>query len=568
MQDLIPVPHVQQQINQPNLQLDIPRQFDDISILREISKKYILIPKSRTFIPDNYVVPPPPDNKPELSEPKSYTVDNGDWRSKYDILEQLKNKEKDNIHSNKKEAPENNMKNYEMQNQTFEDLPNKYETELPEKELPSNKFLVENYLAAIDNLKITDIPANPETNIVQFQKSPEINSNTCALAEQIPNIESNAIEHNVPIVEEAQYDSHQEQNTVNDKQKVQEYAIYNEGDEQLAEYQNYPNEYEQQNPEAIPHQEITPQSQENDIYVNQNDYSPIQTVNPSELVQEIHNEPEVKDDRDTAEIEYPIDVINVAEFTPEDNVQLQDGFNINPEYVPIQKPYEQSNVGEYVPSQETYYEQPNAEGYGTSNIEINDQQNIAATSEHADNSGIEAFDAEQKEMFYSEQQDEYAYHQQAAGEAYEPEYVPNEQYQENPDYTYYGQVDQQEDYPVEINEHEETNQRYDPNYEQQYAPTQQQDYVDPQFEPNQQQFEHIQQQFEQNQQQYIEPQVPEQFEQQYAEPALYEQMQQGYEQYVYEQENKDTMQDVEEVMDQEEGYVAENKVAKQTKENN
>lgn len=527
--------HKNQQITRPsyhNLQLDLPRNYiEETSILKEISKKYILIPKLRTTFPnDGFDDLPLP--VPDSSE-KPNDIENNDWKSKYVILDQLKNREKEEeitkyISKDNRFDNTNNLdiattdNDQVMQNYIGEELPTRYEEEIPEKDV-SDQLVVENELKRLEKCKINDEIPKPE--VTHMPSALSLNSdNATPYYDETQNeiFDQNAHKGTSEVNENLEYNTQLEHNPIPAEQNVEAVSHidsnqyqenYPEQEFQPGQEQEYPIEYDQFIPktEGDTHTEL-----ENVVNQEENDYSPIEVINPNELVDEINKDISVQEANAPANEyhnemanEYPAEIANTQEFTPNDAVQqpvLQDKQGINSEnYMTDDGTIVQGNP---VPQQ--------------------------LSDDPTDNSGIEEFDAEQRDMFYSEQANEnYAYDEQGtAGDAYNAEYAQNQNYPQAQEYAYYdGAQEEEGTYPVEINEHEETQQLYDQHYKQQYTTNYEQGY--------EQQAVYMEQ----------DPTQP-----QFEEPALYDQAQQEFEQYNLEQ-TPETQEQVEQVLDREDGYI-------------
>lgn len=513
--------HMNQQMTRPsyhNLQLDFPRNvIDETSILKEISKKYILIPKLRTTFPNDVLEVIPPSAPTPVSSVKASDIDNNDWKSKYDILEQLKKKEKDEETDkytyNDKNNLDRTIDNDVMQTYTREELPTKYEEEIPEKDV-SDQLVVENELKGQEKTTNKKINQKPSTDVARTPSALSLNPENTALfydqtqnevTEHAPQVHTNIELYNQPEQYVISAENTAEAISQIDNNQYQE----NYPEQELQPEQEYPIEYEQ----FIPNTEVDTNHSDSEKVVNQeeNDYSPIEVLNPTELVDDLNKDNNNVREANATEQEYTAETANTQEFISEEaTAVLQDEQGINPEnYMTDDGTIVQGNP---VPQM--------------------------LTEDPTDNSGIEEFDAEQREMFYSEQANEnYAYEEQgAAGDAYNAEYAQNQNYPQTQEYAYYEGAEQEERaYPVEINEHEETQQLYDQHYEQQYANA-----------------TNYEQGYEQQAVYMEQSSTQPQFEQ----PAIYDQAQQELEQYTNEEQPAETPEQVEQVLDREDGYIA------------
>lgn len=523
---------INQQLARPgyhSMQLDVSTNYiEETSILTEISKKYILIPKLRTTIQNDVpeVIPStiPAPVSSVIGKKTTNDVDTSDWKSKYDILEQLKTKEKEEgIHKYAKTDEQPTRKNnidrandntHVMQNYIRDDLSTRYEEEIPEKDV-SDQLAVEKSLEKCIISEKLEIPSTYASHTTSAHSlTPE------SAAPYTPTQKETSDRYEVN--ENMMHDTQPEPYVDPAEQNVE---VASEIDNNI-EYQNYPEqefpiEYEQ----FIPITESdTNHTQEQVINQVENDYNPIEVINPSELANEIYKEnivqepietgneyiAEIADTQEFTQDEYLAGIVNTQEFTKDEAVVLQHGQGIHPE--------------NYMSNDETI-------------VEGNPLPQMLAENP-PENTGIEEFDAEQREMLYSEQADqnyEYVEQDAGAGDAYNKDYAQNENYPQTQEYAYYegaGQEEEEGTHPVEINEHEETQQLYDQQYEQQYTTNYEQGYgqqaVYMEQDPTQPQFE---------------------------KPALYGQDHTEFEQYTYDQQPAETQEQVEKVLDSEDGYI-------------
>lgn len=528
------------------------KNYEDTFLIQEISKKYILIPKLRSAFVNNYIqnMTPNPNNeslqilhpvqdKNPMTDVNPSTNENTDWKSKYEILNILKNEENKeqtvNLNIDVKGVSEPNVTkqsllrnieeqavNYNNNINTDLETTNKYLNELPEKDVSHDALnhefthpIIEyspndttyantipntynenskEFIANVDptddlNFKLRDIKLDynhsdatnifPPVGVSNYEAKPESDVDMPSTGPAIPGKLSGDT-----------YSEHIENENVYPVEV--DSAIY---DQNVAVEQNKSADSEQV------------------LYLDGDEISPIQLVNPSGLVNEMQNAlPVVGDFNNIAKDEDSVEFGNIQEFTKNQSIQMKTDVNVNIQ----EKVEEQTNV-------DSMYD-----------LEI-PAEGVELTENQVDVSGsIADFDAEQREMFYSEPTDESNTYPQGDVNAFNPEYsqMENQESQEN---AYYVGI-QQEAYPVEISDQEMT-QQYDPNYEQQYV------HLDEGLE---------EQQYEQQ---------PEQYERQ-----SYDQQEPTFEVQQYEQQNYETQEQVEQVLDVEDGYIDQQQLAETVEE--
>lgn len=568
----IQVTHPDPQIILPtpqNMELDIQRNhLDNTTLLREISKKYILIPKLRSSLVNEHIatIPPQALSPIAVSLPLTNATSKEDWKSKYDILEQLKKKEKDDqadkyvndeqfpvkeiqaVSLNKKNDifnygvvpykdtdvynPQERGDGYVLQSIDAKKLNTKYEHEVPEEDLVSGRAKTEAELqsserSSICYSKTRELSTDKASMSVTPNISPETDRGSYILQNQ--HLEQYAPVENDP----ATSSSYPNENLI--ASECTNEVFTNNIQHQINEVpqqegEGYPDQYEQ------PTEIEGKYPETNNVYLDPEDYSPIQ------VVEQLSIKPTANDSIDIKEevTEYPTEMLNVEEFTPKDDVKLIDGINVNPKYMISKENTEPAYDVNPELEIETVHQSP-----------AEQQETI---------SGIDDFNAEQKEMFYSEETAQYSYNQQQ-GDAYNQDYVPPEQ-----DYTSYESPAalQEQESPIEINEHEESTTRYDQAYEEQYAA-----YDQNQLEyTRQEQLENVQpegynqtgQQYEgydqTEQHQYYPQEGYDQTEQQpYVQQEVYNPADQQYQDYEYLQHGEETAQNIQETFDTEQGFV-------------
>lgn len=497
------------------LHLSNKDNLDETIFLKDLSKRYILIPKLHSTVSDNEINIKMPDIK---SDP--ILDDNNDWKSKYHILTQL-NKTENKVLRKVNHSPKTNdiptkyenTQKYEtnFNNNINEDDNMKYKYEIPEKDVTVNKDTID-LLNTENNDIINDSyqkiqttndlnPSYEPTHFETYESNISNKIQNLYLSGNLLSDDKLNTKNYDGVVENVNPTTNSEYISLNSETEI----YYEQKNQENCENLNV-SEPEFQKSEKISnldHNVSFVERNENNLSGTNTSYF---TKNaPDNVVQEI--EKEVMPDTTN---EFPIETINMQNFTLNENTTSEDGVNINHEDISLNQ----------VPIDVTNH--------------VNTNSDPVIIQEHTDNTvyttDIEEFDKEQREMFYSEQH-----------EAFDPntdniyegsEYNKKENLQQD-EYNYYqGQVEQADS--VEINEHEETAQRYDPSYEEQYAYRDQ--VYDQQIE-TQKQLEYRQQQYEEN----------------YVQENNYDELQQEYNQIQYEDYQPEIQ--IEEQFDKEQGHV-------------
>lgn len=154
--------------NPSNLFTDMPMKSTEDALIQEISKKYILIPKLRTtFINSHnniwndtagqiHNTDKLPERRPKqdtvpINDLKLNPSENADWKDKYEILNILKNEEKEKQSENTFAGYKEGLKHFARTESFLENnqIPINYDrdrteamkvTEIPEKDLPNDKL--------------------------------------------------------------------------------------------------------------------------------------------------------------------------------------------------------------------------------------------------------------------------------------------------------------------------------------------------------------------------------------------------------------------------------------------
>ncbi|KAJ0173624.1 hypothetical protein K1T71_010773 [Dendrolimus kikuchii] len=514
-------------INRPVIALEVPKNhIDETILLKELSNKFILIPKLSTTISSDYE-----NNTKQDTNFEQIIEDNSDWKSKYDILDKLKKKDKEEYIDNPthkenyglktNDVPEVYGKTHKNEiktnDHTNEDRTLKYRLEIPEKDIIEIK----------DNFELPNVgkcdttndsyhkihpvnTVNPSYDTTQFNAKVE-----SEMGQKMQNLDLNdhqQSDNNLNLKSYGKVENTYSE-AINADTPYSETELYSEQKvHESYDNPNSPTEYPsavETNDQSVPLVEENEKNLDiaNISYFNE-DKTLVAEIAPDDLVKEISHE--IKSDTTN---EFPVEIINTQDFTPNEAVKLEDSVNINSVGVDLlnQAPINLTDHPEAV----------------SDNVVIQEH-----TENTVDATDIEAFDTEQREMFYSEQQEVYDPNAdnvyQAGG------YNQNENFQQDEQYAYY-QSQLEQSYPIEINEHEEASQKYDPSYEKQYG-YEEDGYAQ---QDESQQLVYDQQQLEHN---------PEQ-------ENNYDQIQQEYNPLQYEQEHYEPETQIEQQLDNEQGYI-------------
>ncbi|CAH2207499.1 jg4277, partial [Pararge aegeria aegeria] len=412
----------------PSRQISVPAVCvtkDEETILQEISKKYILIPKLR-FTSENNVM---------IHNPSSANND-ADWRKKYNILDELKKIEKEGsseISMDQPDKPYDNFKNdhefniaasnniREQQKQNINRDPVLHTSQNDEhvSKLKTNKT---------KTARIDDLNYNVDCKPLLENKQTKI-SNIAASSD-----------YENEVVCEPDLDINIEQNHITDSNELSK-ELYPHENVIKAEQKN-----ENINKDKLPYSQVQ-NIQENEFKISDN------LVPKKKDIENIKSEFDTEND--TPDLENS--KIHDSNFAVELNEKGNTEHNLNKDEIVVPPV-------ETVKNQEPYLVVSPKE-HDTENIQQQQYEPKGETSNISDNnipSQIDDFEAEQKEMFYSEETN-YNQNVDRAGNNTQNEEYTNEQY------SYYNESQQDQPYYSEINEHEESTERYDPNYQPQYV---------------------------------------------------------------------------------------------------
>lgn len=360
--------------------------------MQEISKKYILIPKLQPTNESSvtYVAHP----STTIYNPLSVSND-ADWRNKYHILDELKKIEKEGSSDVSREEPVRDNFNDE----------NEFRKNIKGQKTTDNIDLISKTQQKNDQRPIRELQENSDYNV-------EIKSPLEHATIIVPNAAIMSVENKV----------NEEQKPISDSYGVNQEFYSNANNENV----NF--------------------NQVQDTHQNEMKESTVAPKHTDEVCDNDINEPVIQN---TAVEPSEIQTDNSNYYTTTFSEKDKPVQNLKNDEV-VTKPMETN------PSEEPYA----TEGENMP-ISENIQQQEIVVNENVIPSQIDEFEDEQKEMFYSENA-EYNQNSDSVG------YTQNED-NTNEQYSYYNESQQEQPYFAEINEHEESTERYDPNYAQQYA---------------------------------------------------------------------------------------------------
>ncbi|XP_013170783.1 PREDICTED: probable serine/threonine-protein kinase kinX isoform X1 [Papilio xuthus] len=482
-----------------NFNLTMPIQNEQ-EILKEISKKYILIPRFRNILEnnDNHLL-------------KSNIDDNSDWRKKYSILEELKQNEKEDKQKTNlnicKDFTTINIKDGELNYNKIEEPKLQPELLLSEYNKNSSKTLQDNSgeIAYFDEVNDTEINKVQKPEIKKDFSNNSKNSkdfNKPISNSQTENLTQNTDSKMQPMT---YVTAPQESPTRDDNINVID-ELPNEGDvvetdlnsKDLTQKEKMQTEYER---------ELKPK--EEDIPVEKVQYSNIKSE--SEDLKETAQSANYHQDKGKHEVFEENNIkSNIDSDIKRDNNISKDLNSEQTSQPPgVDGPLLIENINSTVPNTEQEEANPKL-----NQIESHEEQkapiiaNINPVVQNLENISTDAqiheFETEQMEMFHSGPNvTEYAYDQ--TGNVVNDGYVNTVGYAQDENYAYYEGTQQQQLYSTDINDHEESTEQYDPHYEAQYAKYENQDHIiDEQYE-NYEAEENITQQQLYDQVQYEEP---------------------------------------------------------------
>lgn len=521
---------------------------DDSQIIQEIVQKFILIPKSQTVSEVNVE-----QQKQQQAQPK-FATDDINWKSKYDILNQLKENEKEEptkfiIASNEiptkdtQELPKTHINESNCYSATHLTLPDVHPLNIQQLPGAEDSLPIQSSynLQKCDDNRFEDqgdFMIQEQRENIKYDIEDQLKT-AGTIEKNESNLDSN-VYYNTKMKQVTKGDSSKEFLNINNNNANTDFLQDNGFSsierkppiEPVNEFNNPMQQYTEKSEQ--------PESMQYPINVHPEVFIPYEGA---VLEDGVNINPNGYEGNEQSEsMQCSVDVINSEAIILNDDVVLEDGGNMNYEgheesEQSQRMQYPIHNSEEFTLTDGVVVEDrvnTNSEGHeGASNygiVTLSDQSgNIGDTvdpnlgqaeiNENAVNAnGIEEFEAEQSDMWHESPSENVAYPQEA---------------HEQPNQYYYEQV---QDYPVDVNEHEETQLNYDQSYEQQYV--------------NQYEAE-----YQQETQQYDQSQAyHEGYEQNYETQPVYD----GYneeESNHHQQQMHGTPQSIEQELDNEQGYV-------------
>ncbi|XP_047511452.1 uncharacterized protein LOC125053884 isoform X1 [Pieris napi] len=402
----------------PNIKHPLAENFEESAILKAVSQKYILIPKIS------------PEQSKYCNEYKEKTIspieNDSDWKRKYNILDELK-----------KEQKSSHYTEYIAKDDTYNDLPTKdvlltnqnFSFDLNRESEPVEEILC--------NENINEMPTSETHSKQDIQYKLDEKNGLCKT-----DTLTNTNEFNIKCVPQEKKIVRDclEKNICSEKFDMQETQV-----EPLKDH-----EIRNSNSETQKYDESLKDNSDNKcipLHVTKADYN---TMNNELISQNVTAQPiinNVSQDYNSSSIDSPerkevTECINL----PIDH-QIEENKDIHHEKINIEE--HSSDVGEL-----GIISKPSLE------IEVMTPQTIERNVE--DQSQIEEFETEQKDLFYSEDQN--------VNYPYNEEQVAGDIYENNEQYSYYEATKEDPNqYVTNVNEHEESTEQYDPHYEQQFS---------------------------------------------------------------------------------------------------
>lgn len=385
-----------------NIPINYSLQRFDTSVLREISKSFILIPKHQSNISNSVTYLNPLTEKPDMMK-----NEDTNWKSKYDILNELKKSEKEG--------------NSETVNVIYEE-PNK-------PFVSSSKPLLKQERQIYEDKTRADSLENYNTDTETGKR----NSNN------VENVITNT---------SRDFNAHGKEDDIYDKtegkicSKPTFLSTESNENNQYATYVDNTHEMEpsrQQFPEHKP-KLITNMEVNNNVANND---APQDFIN-AEYTNKVDSESEYKEKSDQEKFNNEIMQRHKSNDFSEQGVQEKD--------IPIKEEIQEDIKGDIVIVSNVN----NLQNYETNEVPVISEQNA--------NADVSELENEQNEMFYTENKFNYDEHNME-----NLQYPEENQNYTNEQYSYHDESQQEQTYSAEINDHEESTERYDPNYEQQYT---------------------------------------------------------------------------------------------------
>ncbi|XP_034834213.1 putative uncharacterized protein DDB_G0289963 isoform X2 [Maniola hyperantus] len=395
---------------------------DEQQILQEISKKYILIPKLR----------PTNENGGTYYNPSSVSND-ADWRNKYNILDELKKVEKEGSSDVSKDTDITQNTFNKRENIDFESIIATPENG-KEQKLNINKDPIYDTRQNNEKGPVTELQSNNTKNY------PDYNIERKTSLEDKQNIIPDKVKN-------ANFENNVGSPGLNPTNQEQHFSDSTKASNELYPSENVVNvklRNENKNIEKLNNNQVQNVQQikmkvDNKVPTNTDQHK---NINNKTFVQ--NNAVKLSN----AEI---VNSNTTVPFIEKENIDLSLK-TVETVAHPVEsiENLETRSTGQNEPVPENIHQQE----YGPNNETTIVSDDIPLQ--------IKEFEAEQKGMFYTE---ETGYNQNVdtMGNNAQNEEYTNEQY------SYYNEPQQEQPYYAEINEHEESTERYDPNYEQQYG---------------------------------------------------------------------------------------------------
>ncbi|XP_045453285.1 SUN domain-containing protein 2-like [Melitaea cinxia] len=393
-----------------NIPINYSLQRFDTSILKEISKSFILIPKLQPNISNSVTYLNPLTEKPDMIKNEET-----DWKSKYDILNELKKSEKEGNSENVNVIYKESNKPFVSSSEPLL----KQERQIHEDKTPSDSL--HNYNTSIDDTqtgKQNSISVENDTNPTNTSR--DFNAN--GKEDDIDDKTENKICSKPTVLS-------------TELNKNNQYATYVDN---IHELESSRQKFPEHKPKIITNMEVHNNVANND--------APQDFIN-AEYTNKVDNESEYKEKSDQDKCNNEIMQHHKSNDFSEKSVR-EKGIRIKEE---IQEDIKGDIV---IVSNEN-----NLQNYETNEAPVIIEQNA--------NAEVSELKNEQNEMFYAENpENKYNYDEHNMENLQYPE--ENQNYTDE-QYSYHDESQQEQTYTAEINEHEESTERYDPNFKQQYT---------------------------------------------------------------------------------------------------
>lgn len=391
-----------------NFPINYSLQRFDTSILREISKSFILIPKLQSNNSNSVTYLNPLTEKPDMMK-----NEDTDWKSKYDILNELKKSEKEG--------------NSENVNVIYKE-PNKPCVSSSEPLLKQERQIYEDKTLA-DSLQNYNTPINDiHTGKRNSNRVENVITNTSG------NFNAHGKEDDIDYKTEGKICSKPTFLSTESNENNQ-YATYVDNTHEMEPSRQ---QFPEHKPKLITNMEVNNNVANND--------APQDFIN-AEYTNKVDSKSEYKEKSDQEKLNNEILQCHKSNDFSDQGVREKD--------IPIKEKIQEDIKGDIVIVSNVN----NLQNYETNEVPI--------ISEQKANAEVSELENEQNEMFYTENpENKFNYDEHNMENLQYPE--ENQNYT-NEQYSYHDESQQEQRYSAEINDHEESTERYDPNYEQQYT---------------------------------------------------------------------------------------------------